>query len=74
MIVYEPEYHGSDFFGLEVVQDLDDFKQRTDIILANRLHENLENVADKVYTRDLKGNDLYNNHLNPKYFQTACFI
>lgn len=58
VIVYEPEYHDSDFFGSEVVQDLDEFKKRADIILANRLHENLENVADKVYTRDLKGSDL----------------
>ncbi|WP_416192580.1 nucleotide sugar dehydrogenase [Neisseria sp. CCUG12390] len=58
VIVYEPEYQGSDFFGSEVVRDLAEFKNRADIILANRLHENLENVAAKVYTRDLKGSDL----------------
>lgn len=58
VIVYEPEYRGSDFFGSEVVTDLAEFKNRADIILANRMHENLEDVSAKVYTRDLKGSDL----------------
>ncbi|WP_373761699.1 nucleotide sugar dehydrogenase [Neisseria dentiae] len=57
VIVYEPEYKGEDFFGSEVVKDLAEFKRRADVILANRLSDNLQDVGAKVYTRDLKGSD-----------------
>ncbi|MCP1772670.1 UDPglucose 6-dehydrogenase [Neisseria perflava] len=57
VIVYEPTYDGSEFFGSAVVKDLTEFKRRADIIVANRLSEDLADVADKVYTRDLKGSD-----------------
>ncbi|WP_408633776.1 hypothetical protein [Neisseria chenwenguii] len=58
VIVYEPTYGGNDFYGSEVVKDLAEFKRRADIILANRLSDNLRDVEPKVYTRDLKGSDL----------------
>ena len=57
VIVYEPELADDRFYGSEVVRDLDDLKRRSDVILANRLVEELHDVADKVYTRDLFGND-----------------
>jgi UDPglucose 6-dehydrogenase len=57
VIVYEPELADDRFFGSEVVRDLDELKRRSDLIVANRLVDELEDVADKVYTRDLFGND-----------------
>ena len=57
VIVYEPELDEDRFYGSEVVRDLDELKQRSDLIVANRLVDELRDVADKVYTRDLFGND-----------------
>jgi UDPglucose 6-dehydrogenase len=53
VLVYEPTFTGEDFFGSEVTSDLATFKKRCDLIVANRWNDELADVADKVYTRDL---------------------
>lgn len=54
VLVYEPTLDDAEFFGSEVTHDLDAFKNRSDIIVANRWNESdLADAADKVYTRDL---------------------
>jgi UDPglucose 6-dehydrogenase len=57
VVVYEPNLDTEDFFNSKVIKDLDEFKKVSDVIVANRLSEDLEDVKDKVYTRDLFGRD-----------------
>ena len=57
VIVYEPELDEETFFGSTVVRDLQELKTRADIIVSNRNAQDLADVADKVFTRDLFGSD-----------------
>ncbi|WP_461183665.1 nucleotide sugar dehydrogenase [Virgibacillus kimchii] len=57
VIVYEPVLEEEAFEGLSVVKDLDDFKQLSDVIVANRLDEEIKDAREKVYTRDLFSRD-----------------
>ena len=53
VVVYEPTLDAPEFFGSEVTHDLDKFKAECDVIVANRWSDDLADVADKVYSRDL---------------------
>ena len=55
VVVYEPEMDAADFYGSEVTHDLAGFKSHCDVIIANRAHDDLGDVSDKVFSRDLFG-------------------
>ena len=57
VVVYEPSLDELHFFNSEVIHELDVFKDRCDVIIANRMVDELDDVSDKVFTRDLFGND-----------------
>ena len=53
VVIYEPELKENEFFHSKVIKDLHEFKKLSDLIVANRMSEDLKDVKDKVYTRDL---------------------
>ncbi len=57
VVIYEPVLEEDEFFHSKVMKDLDEFKKVSDVIVANRLEKTLEDVEEKVYTRDLFGRD-----------------
>jgi UDPglucose 6-dehydrogenase len=57
VVVYEPELKEVDFFHSKVIQSLSEFKSSCDVIVSNRMVDEIRDVSDKVYTRDLFGSD-----------------
>lgn len=57
IVIYEPTLDEEEFFGHKVIKDLDEFKKMSAVIVANRMEEAIQDVADKVYTRDIFARD-----------------
>lgn len=57
VVVFEPALHEEDFYNSRVIKDLNEFKEISDVIVANRLSNEIKDVVDKVYTRDLFSRD-----------------
>ena len=56
-LIYEPRFDKKTFMGIKVISDLKEFKQNCDLIIANRVEDGLMDVANKVFTRDVFGNN-----------------
>jgi UDPglucose 6-dehydrogenase len=57
VVIYEPTYDEAEFFQSKVISSLDEFKNTSDVIISNRMSAELDDVEEKVFTRDLFGND-----------------
>ena len=57
VVIYEPKFEEDEFFRSKVIKDLEEFKEVSDVIIVNRMVDNLNDVKHKVYTRDLFNSD-----------------
>lgn len=57
VVLFEPELKEEEFFHSKVIKELSEFKALSDVIVSNRMNDDLLDVVDKVYTRDLFGSD-----------------
>ena len=57
VVIYEPEFKEEEFFHSKIINDLSEFKKIPDVIIANRITDEILDVSDKIYTRDLFGKD-----------------
>lgn len=57
VVIYEPILKDNSFYNSKVIRDLDEFKKMSDVIVSNRNSADLEDVQDKVYTRDIYDRD-----------------
>jgi UDPglucose 6-dehydrogenase len=57
VVIYEPAMHEDQFFGSKIIQNLQVFKEQCDIIIANRMTNEIDDAREKVFTRDLFGSD-----------------
>ena len=57
VVVYEPTLKEDNFFNSKVVNDLNEFKKLSDVIIVNRIDDNIKDVENKIYTRDIFARD-----------------
>ena len=57
ILIYEPHFDKKTFMGIRVFSDLNEFKQKCELIIANRVENDLKDVTNKIFTRDIFGNN-----------------
>ena len=57
VVIYDPSFQGNEFYNSKIIVSLESFKGITDLIISNRISSELDDVANKVFTRDLFGVD-----------------
>ena len=57
ILIYEPQFDKKTFMGIKVISDLKEFKKNCDLIIANRVEDDLKDIINKIFTRDVFGNN-----------------